>query len=48
MDKSKQNLIEVIQSQEDLIIKQTETIFSLVNETVEQESIIGELMKSYE
>lgn len=41
----KLELIETIRKQDELINQQAETIMSLVNETVEQESIIKELMR---
>lgn len=42
---SKFELVETIKMQDELINQQAETILSLVNETVEQESIIGDLMR---
>ncbi len=38
-------LLEVLSRQEDLIAKQKEAIESLVNETMEKESLLNELLK---
>ena len=45
-DNVKLELLETIKEQDDLINQQSKTIMCLVNETVEQEAIITELMKS--
>jgi hypothetical protein len=45
MTKTFLDLLEIIDQQERLIIKQNETIAKLVNETAEKENIINELMK---
>lgn len=41
------NLLELIDEQQRIIEKQNETIARLVNETVEQESIINSLIMEY-
>lgn len=47
MNKTKQHLLETIQLQEELIRKQAETIFSLVNENMEQENLINVMMREH-
>lgn len=45
MTKTFLDLLQIIDQQERLIIKQNETIAKLVNETAEKENAINELMK---
>ena len=45
MTKTFLGLLEIIDQQERLIIKQNETIAKLINETAEKESIINALMQ---
>jgi hypothetical protein len=45
MTKTFLDLLEIIDQQERLIIKQNDTIAKLVNETAEKENTINELMK---
>lgn len=42
------NLLEIIEKQGEVICKQKQTIFSLVNENVEKENIINELFNKEE
>lgn len=41
------SVLEIIEQQKEIIEKQNEMIAKLVNENIEQESIINELMKGY-
>jgi len=45
--KTYSELLELIDQQEQIIIKQKEIITRLVNENVEQENMINELLKGY-
>lgn len=42
------NLMEIIEKQQEVICKQKQTIFSLVNENMEKENMINVIMKQEE